>query len=83
MSNISVGAVTTLLISDMFDLNAFWPTSTVAGSFAAFIVSFTKVVKAASVPLAPIIPKPLEATLPFLLSESGTAFAQLKGVSLH
>lgn len=56
MSIFSVEAVATLLVSDMLDLNAVWPTLTVAGSFAAFTMSFTKVVKAASVPLAPTNP---------------------------
>lgn len=45
-----------LLVSNIFDLNAVRPTLTVAGSFAAFTMSLIKVVKAASVPLAPISP---------------------------
>lgn len=40
----------------MLDLNAVRPTLTVAGSVVAFTVSLIKVVKAASVPLAPISP---------------------------
>lgn len=56
MSIFSVEAVAALLMSDMLDVNAVRPTLTVVGSFAAFTVSFIKVVKAASVPLAPMSP---------------------------
>lgn len=83
MSNISVGAVTTLLISDMLDLNAFWPTSTVAGSFAAFIVSFTKVVKAASVPLAPIIPMATGSHSSLFVKRAWHGVCPTKRSSLH